>query len=265
MDWVVAHEGDVRLAAFLSVLLLMLALEALRPRRVMPLHRRLRWSANFGIVLLDTVLVRLLIPMGAVGVALWAQQSHIGLFQLTDLPFWIEVLLSFLALDCLIYWQHRFFHWAPALWRLHRTHHSDIEFDTTTAVRFHPVEILISMLIKMAAVAALGAPAIAVIVFEIALNGTAMFNHANLRLPASLDAALRLIVVTPDLHRTHHSVHRVEHDSNFGFNLPWWDRMFGSYTPQPRDGHTGMTIGLSQFREPGAQRLDALLVQPLRD
>lgn len=262
-EWLIVEEGALRLICFVSVLALLLALQTLAPRRPQPQYRR-RWGVNLGMVALDALLARLLIPLGAVGTALWAQRSGAGLLHAVELPAWLEFALAFLALDCLIYWQHRIFHRVPAFWRLHRVHHSDLEFDTTTGVRFHPVEILLSMLIKMAAVAALGAPAVAVIAFEIALNATSLFNHANLHLPLALDRILRRVVVTPDMHRVHHSIHSCEYNRNFGFNFPWWDRLFGSYTSQPAEGHEGMTIGLTRFREPETQGLAALLAQPLK-
>jgi sterol desaturase/sphingolipid hydroxylase (fatty acid hydroxylase superfamily) len=263
-DWIVAHEPWLRLGAFGGILVLLLALEEAWPRRGGPMARRLRWGANLPMVALDVALVRLLIPLGATGTAIWADIRGLGLLQQFDAPPVVEGVLAFLALDGLIYWQHRLFHRIPLFWRLHRVHHSDVEFDATTALRFHPAEILLSMLIKMGAIVALGAPAVAVILFEIALNGTAMFNHANLRLPPPLDRALRRVLVTPDMHRVHHSVHRREHDSNYGFNLSWWDHLFRSYTDQPADGHTTMRIGLPQFRETDDQRLLALLRQPSR-
>jgi sterol desaturase/sphingolipid hydroxylase (fatty acid hydroxylase superfamily) len=262
LDWIVAHEAAVRLAAFLSALALLLAAQELWPRRASPM--RGRWAVNLSMVAIDTVFVRLVVPLGAAGAALWAARAGVGLFARLEWPWLAEIVLSFLALDCLIYWQHRLFHRIPWFWRLHRMHHSDLEFDTTTGVRFHPVEIALSMLIKIGAVVALGAPVLAVIVFEIALNATSLFNHTNLRLPLALDRALRLLLVTPDMHRVHHSVHRREHDSNYGFNLPWWDRLFGSYTDQPAEGHTAMRIGLQQFRETPEQRLLPLLMQPLK-
>lgn len=262
-DWIVTHEPWLRLAAFAGVLLAMLAAEDLWPRRAGPLQRRLRWSANFSLVVVDALLVRLLIPLGATGTAIWSEVRGYGLFNNVGWVFAAEALLAFLALDALIYWQHRLFHRIPLFWRLHRMHHSDVEFDATTGVRFHPVEILLSMLIKMGAVLALGAPAVAVIAFEVALNATSLFNHGNLRLPPPVDRALRRLVVTPDMHRVHHSVHRHEHDSNYGFNLSWWDHLFRSYTDQPQDGHTTMQIGLASFRDPDDQRLTKLLTQPL--
>lgn len=263
-EWIVDHEPWLRVGSFGAILLLLLVLEALLPRRAGPMRRPLRWGANLPMVVVDVLLVRLLIPLGATGAAIWADVHGYGLFARLNWPGWVEGVLAFLALDCLIYWQHRIFHQWPLAWRLHRMHHTDVEFDATTALRFHPVEILLSMLIKVGAVLALGAPAVAVIAFEIALNGVAMFNHANLRLPLALDRALRLAVVTPDMHRVHHSTHRREHDSNYGFNLPWWDRLFGSYTPQPHEGHEAMRIGLDEFREEADQRLIPLLAQPLR-
>lgn len=263
-DWILAHEALLRLAAFLGVLLALLAAQERWPRRGKPARRGPRWSVNLGLVVIDTLFVRLVVPLGAAVAALRAADHGWGLLNQVPWPPLAEAVLAFLALDCLIYWQHRLFHRIPLFWRLHRMHHSDLEFDTTTGVRFHPVEIAVSMLIKIAAVVALGAPALAVIAFEIALNATSLFNHTNLRLPPALDRVLRRVLVTPDMHRVHHSVHRREHDSNYGFNLPWWDHLFGSYTDQPAEGHTTMRIGLHQFREPAEQRLGPLLVQPLR-
>jgi len=256
------HEAAVRLGVFASVLALLLLLELARPRRSTPRLRGLRWPANFGVVVIDTILLRLLLPAGAVGTAVLASHAKFGLFNAVGCPAGAAFIGTLAALDLVVYWQHRMFHVVPLFWRFHRMHHSDIEFDATTALRFHPAEIVVSMLIKMAAVALLGAPAAAVIVFEVLLNGCAMFNHSNLALPPALDRWLRLVVVTPDMHRVHHSVHRREHDANFGFNVPWWDRLFGSYTPQPQDGHAAMAIGLAQFRELPEQRLGALLLQP---
>ena len=262
-DWIVVHEAGVRLAAFVGVLLLLLGAQEAWPRRARPARRGPRWAVNLSLVAIDTVFVRLVVPLGAAAAALWAARNTIGLFNQLPWPALLEAALSFLALDALIYWQHRLFHQLPPFWRLHRMHHSDLEFDTTTGVRFHPVEIAVSMLIKIAAVAALGAPAIAVIVFEVALNATSLFNHTNLRLPAAVDRRLRFVLVTPDMHRVHHSIVRAETDSNFGFNLSCWDRLLGSYRAQPRDGHTQMAIGLPQFRTEAEQALSSLLLQPL--
>ena len=216
-------------------------------------------------VVLDTALVRLLFPTTAVGLALLAETRGWGLLNGLSVSAWLAIPLSVIVLDLAIYLQHVLFHAVPALWRLHRMHHADLEFDVTTGTRFHPIEILISMAIKLGVIGALGAPAMSVLIFEVLLNAVSMFNHGNVRIPTALDRALRWIVVTPDMHRVHHSIERRETDSNFGFNLAWWDRMFGTYRDQPIDGHTGMTIGIEQFRDPAELRLDRMLLQPLRD
>lgn len=257
-----AHEPQVRLAVFLGVLLLMAGLERLAPRR--PPVPGLRRASNFAILILGTLVVRFGFPLLAVGMALVSQARGWGLFHLVALPFWLELAASVLLLDLAIYLQHRLFHAVPWLWRLHRMHHADTGFDVTTALRFHPLEIWLSMALKLALVALLGPPALAVLVFELLLNATAMFNHANVRLPAGLDRVLRAVLVTPDMHRVHHSLHREETDSNFGFCLSVWDRMLGTYRAQPRDGHEAMAIGLAEFRDRGEQRLDRLLTQPFR-
>lgn len=263
-DFFLIHTAAARLAVFAAVLGALLVLEVILPRRGGERLRRLRWGPNLGMVAAGWVLLRLTVPLGAAGAAVLAQARGIGLFHQLALPGWLAGLLSFVALDALIYGQHRLFHATPWFWRIHRMHHSDIEFDATTALRFHPLELLLSMLIKIGAVFALGAPALAVIAFEIVLNASAMFSHANLRLPPALDRALRAVVVTPDMHRVHHSVHRTEYDSNFGFNLSLWDRLFGSYRAQPADGHATMRIGLPEFRNESEQRFVALLAQPLK-
>ena len=257
-------NGYLRLSITVVLLLALLAAERGWPRRDVEPQRWLRWTANISMVVIASLLVRLLLGAGAVGAAYWAGARGWGLLPWLGLPPWLAFLSSLLLLDLLIYGQHRVFHHVPALWRLHRVHHSDTEFDATTALRFHPAEILLSMLIKILAVLVLGAPAAAVLAFEVILNATAMFNHANLRLPARLDRALRWVLVTPDMHRVHHSVHVEETNSNYGFNLPWWDRLFGSYRAQPRDGHTAMQIGLHELRQRQDQALVALLRQPLR-
>lgn len=203
-----------------------------------------------------------LVPVAAVGTAFWAQAHGWGLLNAVNLPAWSEIAIAWLALDGAIYWQHRSFHEIRALWPLHRVHHSDTEFDTSSALRFHPAEILLSAAYKSGVALALGAPPLAVLLLETTVNGFALFNHSNLRLP--FDALLRKLVVTPDVHRVHHSVHRAETDSNYGSSLLLWDRLFGSYTPQPRDGHERMRIGLEEFRDGPAQKLTALLAQPLR-
>ena len=261
----VANELLIRLAAFAGIFAVMAAWEILAPRRDQKLGRRTRWSGNIGIVILDAVLVRLVFPITAVGLALVAEARGWGLFYVLDLPTWVSVPLAVMALDLAIYLQHVLFHAIPTLWRLHRMHHADLELDVTTGTRFHPIEIILSMGIKLGAVAAMGVPAVAVLAFEVLLNATSIFNHSNVRIPAWVDRGLRWIVVTPDMHRVHHSILAPETNSNFGFNLPWWDRLFGTYRDQPAAGHLGMTIGIEQFREPAEQRLGCMLTQPFRD
>jgi sterol desaturase/sphingolipid hydroxylase (fatty acid hydroxylase superfamily) len=263
-DLLLANEPLIRMAVFLGILVAMAIWEVAAPRRRREIPRLIRWSNNLGVVVIDTLLVRLTFPVVAVGLAVTAEAQGWGLFNIFDVPFWLAFLLSVLALDLAIYLQHVMFHAVPALWRLHRMHHADLEFDVSTGLRFHPVEILLSMGIKLAAVAALGPPALAVLVFEVLLNATSMFNHSNIRIPAAIDRVLRLVVVTPDMHRVHHSIIPHETNSNFGFNLPWWDRLLGTYRPQPREGHESMTIGIEQFRTTRDLWLDRMLIQPLR-
>lgn len=263
-DPLLANEQLIRIGFFIGVLLIMALWEVAAPRRLREIPRLIRWTGNLGIVVIDTLLVRLAFPIVAVGLAIVAQERGWGLFNVIEAPAWLAFVVCVLALDLAIYLQHVMFHAVPALWRLHRMHHADLEFDVTTGLRFHPVEMLLSMGIKLAVVAALGPPAAAVLVFEVLLNATAMFNHSNVRIPVAIDRVLRLIVVTPDMHRVHHSVHPAETNSNFGFNSPWWDRMLGTYRAQPRDGHLAMTIGIEQFRTRRDLWLDRMLVQPLR-
>ncbi|HWE20804.1 MAG TPA: sterol desaturase family protein [Hyphomicrobiaceae bacterium] len=264
-ELLLGNEPAIRLFAFASIFAVMAAWEIAAPRRDQRIGRGTRWPSNIGVVVLDTVLVRLLFPTTAVGLALVAEAQGWGLFHALALPIWVSVPLAVLALDLAIYLQHVLFHAVPALWRLHRMHHADLEFDVTTGARFHPIEILLSMGIKLGVVAALGAPAVAVLAFEVLLNATSMFNHSNVRMPAWLDRVVRWIVVTPDMHRVHHSIAVRETNSNFGFNLPWWDRLFGTYRDQPAAGHEAMTLGIEQFRDPAEQRLDHMLTQPFRD
>jgi sterol desaturase/sphingolipid hydroxylase (fatty acid hydroxylase superfamily) len=264
IESILAQEATLRLTVFLAVLVAMALWEVAAPRRRQDIPRVIRWTNNLAMVVIDTVIVRLTFPILAVGLALMAEAHGWGLFNALDVPLWLAVLLSILLLDLAIYLQHVLFHAVPGLWRLHRMHHADLEFDVTTGLRFHPVEIVLSMVIKLAVVAALGAPAVAVLLFEVLLNATALFNHANIRLPAGVDRVLRRVMVTPDMHRVHHSVVPAETNSNFGFNLPWWDRLLGTYRAQPKAGHEGMTIGIEQFRTPRDLWLDRMLVQPLR-
>jgi len=259
-----AAEPLIRLGVFAAVLALLMAWELLAPRRQPTVGRWRRWPGNVGVVLIDTLLVRLLFPTAAVGLALVAEAKGWGLLNLVAAPDWLALLATIILLDLIIYAQHVLFHAAPLLWRLHRMHHADLDIDVTTGVRFHPVEILLSMVIKLGAVVVLGAPALGVMIFEVLLNATSMFNHSNVRLPVGVDRWLRRILVTPDMHRVHHSIVARETNSNFGFNLPWWDWLFGTYRAQPAAGHVAMTIGLPQFRDPSELRLDRMLLQPLR-
>ena len=258
-------EFLIRISSFALVFTAMAGWEFLAPRRAWAVGRGPRWTNNLGILIVDVLAVRVLIPTAAVGAALFAAGRGWGLFHLAGLPLALAAVLGFLILDLVIYGQHVVFHKVPVLWRLRRMHHADLDIDVTTGVRFHPFEILISLSIKIATVIAFGIPAVAVLVFEVVLNATAMFNHANVSMPAALDRVLRLLVVTPDMHRVHHSILRSETDSNFGFNLPWWDRLFGTYRAAPQAGHQGMTIGLPIFRNPHELRVDRLLTQPFRD
>jgi len=258
-------EIAVRLAAFAAVFAVMAAWELLAPRRELSVGRKPRWPGNLGIVIVDALAVRLLIPTAAAGTALIAAERGWGLLNMLATPGWLAAIVGFLLLDLLIYAQHVVFHHVPVLWRLHRMHHADLDIDVTTGGRFHPIEILLSMLIKIAAVLAFGTPAVAVVIFEVVLNATSMFNHSNVAMPERLDRVVRWLVVTPDMHRVHHSIERRETDSNFGFNLPWWDRLFGTYRSAPEAGHVAMTLGIPIFRDRRELRLDRLLTQPFRN
>jgi sterol desaturase/sphingolipid hydroxylase (fatty acid hydroxylase superfamily) len=257
------YEPVIRLSIFVGVLVLLGVAETVWPRRKAYTPRLRRWITNLLMLATGTLLLRALLPLLAVGWALYVDQRGWGLFNQLSWPLWLELPVTVLLFDLVIYGQHRLMHWLPPLWRLHRVHHSDLDFDASTGLRFHPVEIVFSMLIKLTLVMLLGATAIAVLVFEVLLNATSLFEHANLRIPQWVDRWLRYVVVTPDMHRVHHSWHREETDSNFGFNFPWWDRIFLSYRAQPRDGHLGMTIGLTQYRKAEEQSLTRLLLQPL--
>ena len=245
------HEPLLRLLAFLVVFAAMALWERMGPRRRPRWGWRTRWTANLGLAALSTLLVRVVFPAAAVGAAAFASKQGWGVFLLADWPAPLVFVACVILLDLAVYLQHLFFHTVPVLWRLHLVHHADQDFDITTGLRFHPLEILLSMLWKAAVVILLGAPAAAVLVFEVLLNATSVFNHGNARVPLGLDRVLRWVVVTPDMHRVHHSVVRGETNSNFGFNLPWWDRWLGTYRPQPRAGHEAMTIGIDTPRDPG--------------
>jgi sterol desaturase/sphingolipid hydroxylase (fatty acid hydroxylase superfamily) len=255
-------EITIRLGFFIGIFVLVAVCEILAPRRALTTSKASRWFANLVIIGLNPLSVRLVFPVLPVTMALLATERHWGLLNTVDFPFWLEVIIGVIALDFSIYLQHVLHHAVPALWRLHMVHHADLDYDLTTGLRFHPIEIVISMAIKLMMVAALGPSVLTVIIFEVALNATSMFNHSNIRIPLSVDRVLRLLVVTPDMHRVHHSVIIRETNSNYGFNLPWWDRLLGTYKDQPDRGHEGMTIGLSQFRDPKRLTLPWLLILP---
>ncbi len=258
------NETTLRLACFLVVFLVVAGVELFRPRRQQQTPKSVRWSNNLAVMFLNTVVARLVAPTALVAFALVMNAEGRGLFALLELPEWAAIALAVVLFDALIYAQHVVFHWVPFLWRLHRVHHADPEFDVTTGVRFHPLEILISLAFKFGIVFVLGPPAAGVLLFEILLNAGSLFSHGNVSLPSRLDRALRWVLVTPDMHRVHHSVVRRETDSNFGFCLSWWDRLFRTYRQAPQAGHDGMQIGIGAFASDREQRLPELLKQPFQ-
>lgn len=264
MEWIVEHEGQLRIGLFVGVLSIMALAEALAPRRRRNLNRGGRWFANLGLVVVDSVLLRIALPLLAVGAAGIAAANGWGLLALVDAPAWLAIVIGFIALDFAVWGQHVVTHLYKPLWALHQVHHADRDIDVTTGLRFHPIEILLSMIWKIVVVVALGVPAAAVILFEIVLNASAMFNHSNVRLPLWLDRVLRQVVVTPDMHRVHHSVINRETDSNYGFFLSVWDRWFRTYNDQPAEGHDGMTIGLSQYQTEKPASLLWCLILPFK-
>ncbi|MFS1412619.1 sterol desaturase [Vibrio sp. 10N.286.49.C2] len=259
------NSDAYRLIIFVTVLVVCAVWEYRAPRKARTRTRQLRWSNNLGLVGLNSVLLAAVMPVLAIDAAYIAQQHQIGLFNQFQLSAWLLVPLGVVLLDAVIYFQHLLFHRIPLLWRLHRMHHSDRDIDVTTGARFHPIEILLSMLIKIAVITALGLPPLTVLLFEIILNASAMFNHSNGFLPLSLDKKLRRLIVTPDFHRVHHSILVEETHSNFGFFLSVWDIRFGTYREQPAQGHDDVEIGIPQFSNPSEQRLDKMLTQPFRE
>jgi sterol desaturase/sphingolipid hydroxylase (fatty acid hydroxylase superfamily) len=255
-------ENAIRLGFFFLIFALVALWELLAPRRGLTTSKKVRWISNLGITFMNPLLVRLLFPVLAVNMAVKAQQRGWGLLNNFDLPYWLDIVVGIMVLDLVIYLQHVMFHAIPILWRLHMVHHADLDYDLTTGLRFHPIEIILSMGIKLSVVVIFGLPAAAVLIFEVILNAAAMFNHGNIRLPLKIDRILRYFIVTPDMHRVHHSVIIRETNSNYGFNLPWWDRLFGTYCDQPAKGHADMTIGLTQFRDSGKLSLPWLLILP---
>jgi len=258
----VIDEQNLRLIVFIGLITFVILWELISPKRPLTQSKSKRWLNNFALIGLDVLLVRLLLPIAAAGIGLWANHNHIGLLNTIPLNQTLSVFMAIIFLDLVIYWQHRLFHTIPLLWRLHQVHHADRDIDVSTGLRFHPIEIIISMFIKFSAILILGAPVIAVVLFEIILNGMAMFNHGNIKLPKLLDAVLRLIIVTPDMHRVHHSVLKHETNSNYGFNISLWDRMFKSYHAQPDMGHQKMTIGLTQYQDQPTHSLFWMLRLP---
>jgi sterol desaturase/sphingolipid hydroxylase (fatty acid hydroxylase superfamily) len=256
------HEITLRLSLFLGIFILLSIWELLKPRRVLTVPKTLRWFNNLTIVVLDTVIVRVLFPLAPVSMALLFREQGWGLLNHLKAPSLLEVVAGVIVLDFAVYLQHVIFHAIPLLWRFHLVHHADLDLDVTSGVRFHPIEIILSMCIKLTVVGLLGLPVLAVLIFEILLNGTSMFNHSNVFLPLAMDRLVRLLIVTPDMHRVHHSVILRETDSNYGFTLSWWDRLLGTYRAQPAKGHEGMTIGLSRFLDDKRQTLLWLLALP---
>jgi len=259
-----ASESAIRLGSFLGIFLLVALAELAWPRRPLTVPKGSRWFCNIAIVIIDTFVARLVFPIMPVGMAEIAKVQGWGLLNLVVLPNWLDIGMSVLALDLIIYLQHRAFHRVPIFWRFHRMHHTDLDLDVSSGNRFHPIEIMVSLLIKLGAITVLGVPVLAVVVFEVALNATSLFNHGNLRIPVAIDRWLRLLLVTPDMHRVHHSAIPRETDSNFSFNVPWWDHLLGTYRDQPRDGHDGIVIGLKEFRDAQRLGLGYLLLLPFR-
>jgi len=255
-------EVAIRLVFFAGIFVLIVIWERISPRRTLTTSRTARWISNLSITFLNPLVLSLIFPILAIDMALKAQEGGWGLLNNVVLPFWLKLVIGMVMLDLVIYLQHVIFHSIPILWRLHMMHHADLDYDLTTGSRFHPIEMLLSMVIKLSVVSALGPPVAAVLAFEIILNGMAIFNHGNIWIPPKLDHILRYLVVTPDMHRVHHSVIIRETNSNFGFNLSCWDRLFGTYLSQPAKGHEDMTIGLSQFRKPNKLTLPWLMVLP---
>ena len=262
-DWLLTHDVVIRLVFFVGIFTLMAVWELRAPRRSLSVSKTGRWLNNLGLIAFNSLLLRLLFPAAAVGLAAVAQEKSWGMLNAVELPLLPATVFSVIAMDFVIYLQHVMVHAVPALWRLHRVHHADLDYDVTTGARFHPIEIVLSMLIKFATILVLGPPVVGVLIFEVLLNATAMFNHGNVRLPDRLDLVLRAFVVTPDMHRVHHSVADDEANSNFGFSLPWWDRLFGTYRDQPRGGHRGMTLGIHHYRDAKqVARLPGMLMLP---
>jgi sterol desaturase/sphingolipid hydroxylase (fatty acid hydroxylase superfamily) len=255
-------EALVRLGFFATIFFVVAIGEKIAPRRLVLKSKKKRWISNLGMQIIDVVVLRLIFSLFPVGVAVICAQRGWGLLNYCQITPPLAIISGVLALDFVIYFQHRMFHFVPLFWRVHMVHHTDQDIDVTTALRFHPLEIILSLLIKFAAVAAIGAPPLSVLIFEIMLNGAAMFNHGNLRIPLFFDRIIRLVLVTPDMHRVHHSVIVSETNSNYGFSFSWWDRIFGTYKAQPQHGHDKMKIGLDGYHDDRSLKLSALLTMP---
>jgi len=266
-DTIISNEGTIRLSVFAGIFIIMALWEFALPRRPLIAGRTRRWSVNWFLIILDGMMVRflvvhLLVPIAAVGAAIDASAQGWGLFNILEWPIWLELIISIVILDLVIYAQHVASHKIPIIWRVHRVHHSDRDIDVTTAIRFHPIEILLSLVLKVGVIYLLGPAVVAVIIFEVILNGSAMFNHSNIKLPLGLDRVLRWLIVTPDMHRVHHSTIVRETDSNYGFFLPWWDRLFGTYIDQPKHGHDDMDIGIAEWQDERPTKIGWSLIIP---
>ena len=261
-DFIVEHESQLRLGVFIGVLALMMVAEALFPRKQRTKTRQRRWLTNLLIITADNVILRLVFPIVAVGMAIKATQNGWGVFNIVNMPIWLEIILAMVVLDLLIYVQHVVFHKVPLFWDLHKVHHADRDFDVTTGIRFHPIEMVLSLAYKMICIVVLGAPVVAVLLFELILNACSMFNHSNVKLPLGFDRVLRMFIVTPDMHRVHHSTIVRETNSNYGFSISLWDRLFRTYIDQPEKGHEDMVIGLSEYQTDGPTSFTWSLLLP---
>ena len=266
MDVIIAdNELSIRLGFFVSLFVVLAIAEVLLPRRSLKISRLQRWSNNLGLSFMNSILMKLILPIAGTGLAVIVAEKQFGLLNAFELPIIVAITLYLVVFDLAIYFQHRFFHFLGPLWRLHRMHHTDLDYDLTTGNRFHPLSIILSLIIKLVLIVVMGPPAIAVLVSEILLNLTSMFNHSNVNIPSRIDRMLRLFVVTPDMHRIHHSQDSMEYNKNFGFNFPWWDRLFGTYKEEPALGHDAMIIGIHGFNEKSSVWLHRMLVQPFKE
>lgn len=259
------YESYIRLGSFLAIFALLTIWEISSPKRKLLQLRYFRWFCNIGLITISSILVRFIIPTAAVGIALHVEQEQLGFLNLYELPFIVKFILAFVLMDLAIYFQHVMFHALPLFWRFHRVHHSDLDCDITTGLRFHPFEMIISIIFKFLIITSIGAPVLAVVFFEIILNAASMFTHSNIKIPSVIESMVRWFIVTPDMHRIHHSIKENETNSNFGFFISIWDRLLGTYIHEPAQGHVNMQIGLRKFREPKWQNLRWLIYLPFVD